>query len=148
MPYAKILAKQATYTLEKLHAELAGKILDNKREARKLATAMKHVEAVLKLLVPGYDVRPIAVRRRKLNPWFKRGTVLRRALDVLRTAERPLTTREITECMVKAKGISNPKPDAIRALTSSVSSCLQNYRGRGVAAHDQTTPARWSLAEA
>jgi hypothetical protein len=93
MPHAKIAAKQATYTLEKLHAELAGKILDNKKEARRLAEAMKHVEAVLKLLVPGYDVRPIAVRRRKLNPWFKRGTVLRNALDVLRNAERPLTAR-------------------------------------------------------
>ena len=48
---------------------------------------MLQVEAVMKMLQPGYDVRPIAVRRRKLNPWFKRGTVFRAALDVLRTAE-------------------------------------------------------------
>jgi hypothetical protein len=65
------------------------------KEAKRLAQAMMHVEAVLKMLEPGYDVRPIAVRRRRPNKWFKRGTVFRHALDVLRAAEGPLTTREI-----------------------------------------------------
>jgi hypothetical protein len=129
MPYAKILAKQATYTLEKLHAELAGKILDHKKEGRRLVAAMKHVEAVLKLLQPGYDVRPIAVRRKKLNPWFKRGTVLRHVLGALRKADSPLTAREITERMVMAHGVSNPDAAAIRALTTTVSSCLQAAYG-------------------
>ena len=147
MPHAKIATKQATFTLEQLHAELAGKIIDNRKEGRRLVAAMKHVEAVLKLLQPGYDVRPIAVRRKKLNPWFKRGTVLRAALDVLRAADGLLTAREITERMVKAKGAHDPKPEAIRALTCSVSSCLQNYRDRGVAAHDKSVPCRWSVSE-
>ena len=89
MPRAQILTTQATLTLEKLHAELGGKILDNKAEAKRLAAAMVHVEAVLKMLQPGYDVRPIAVRRRKPNPYFKRGTVWRSALDVLRGADSP-----------------------------------------------------------
>jgi hypothetical protein len=52
MPYAKIKTTQATLTLVQLHAELGGKILDNKREANRLRLAMKHVEAVLKLLDP------------------------------------------------------------------------------------------------
>jgi hypothetical protein len=90
MPYAKIKTKQAKFTLEQLHAELAGKILDNRKEANRLRQAMKHVEAVLKLLEPGYNVRPISVRRRRQNPWFKRGTVLRAALNVLRQADAPL----------------------------------------------------------
>jgi hypothetical protein len=145
MPHAKIATKQAKFTLEQLHAELAGKILDNKKEGRRLVAAMKHVEAVLKLLVPGYDVRPIAVRRRKQNPWFRRGTVLRHALDTMRAADRPLTAREITERMVQAKGVQNPNPSAIRALASGVSSCLQHYRERGIAAHDQSMPCRWSI---
>lgn len=145
MPYAKIATKQATFTLEQLHAELAGKIIDNRKEGRRLIAAMKHVEAVLKLLQPGYDVRPIAVRRKKLNPWFKRGTVLRHVLGVLRKADSPLTAREITERMVMAHGVSNPDPGAIRALTTTVSSCLQSYRDRAVAAHDKSVPCRWSI---
>ena len=46
---------RATSALEQLHAELAGKLQTNKRETQRLTQAMKHVEAVLKLLQPGYD---------------------------------------------------------------------------------------------
>src|SRR6266850_3133560 len=100
----------AMFALERLHAELGGQILQNKKDAKRLAKAMVHVEAVLKMLEPGYDVRPIAVRRRKPNPWFRRGTVFRHALDVLRTAEAPLTAREIVTAMIAAKGITDAKP--------------------------------------
>jgi hypothetical protein len=146
MPYAKIATKQATFTLEQLHAELAGKIIDNRKEAHRLRKAMRHVEAVIKLLQPEYSLRRIAVRRKRQNPWFRRGTVLRAALDILRKADGPLTNREITLRMVKARGVSNPDAGAIRALTGSVASCLQNYRGKGVVAHDQSIPVRWSIA--
>lgn len=146
MPYAQIAAKQAKYTLEKLHAELAGKIHDNKREAKRLAEAMVHVEAVLKLLVPGYDVRPIAVRRRKPNPWFKRGTVYRHALDVLRTAQEPMTTREITERMLAAKGVTNADPKALRDLITSVLSCLRLHEGKSVRTVGEGMPARWAIS--
>ena len=84
MPHAKIATTQAKLTLEQLHAELGGKILDNKAEAGRLRAAMQHVEAVLKLLDPAHNLRTIAVRRRKPNEWFKRGTMWRLALDVLR----------------------------------------------------------------
>ena len=145
MPHAKIKTKQATFTLNQLHAELAGKIIDNRKEARRLRTAMKHVEAVLKLLEPEFNLRRIAVRRRRQNPWFKRGTVLRHAMDMMRRASTPLTTREITEGMLRARGVTDAKPRAIRDLMCSVLSSLQNYRGRGVAAHDQSNPVRWSI---
>ncbi len=94
---AEIATTQAKFTLERLHAELGGKILENEKERERLTESMIHVEAVLKMLDPEYDVRPIAVRRRKPNPWFKRGTVFRHPLDVLRTAAQPLSAREITE---------------------------------------------------
>ena len=55
MPHAKIKTHQAKHTLEQLHAELGGKILDNRAEAKRLAQCMKHVEAVLKLLDPAYS---------------------------------------------------------------------------------------------
>lgn len=63
---------------------MAGKLIDNKAEAERLAQAMKHVEAVLKLIDPSFNLRPIAIRRRKPNPYFTRGTIFRYALDVLR----------------------------------------------------------------
>jgi hypothetical protein len=146
MPYAKIATKQAKYTLEQLHAELAGKILDNKREAKRLAQAMVHVEAVLKLLVPGYDVRPIAIRRRKHNPWFKRGTVLRIVLGVLRDATGPMTAREIVLAMLAAKGVKDAKPDDVRGLATTVQTCLAGHNGGTVRNVATGIPGRWVLA--
>jgi hypothetical protein len=60
MPRVEIATRQAKFTLEKLHSELAGKILDNKAEADRLRQSMVHVEAVLKLIDPAYDCRPIS----------------------------------------------------------------------------------------
>jgi hypothetical protein len=74
-----------------LHAELAGKILANKREAIRLRTTVMQVEAMVKMLQPGFNVASIAARRRnKSNPWFKRGTLFRSAVDVLRRAQAPM----------------------------------------------------------
>jgi hypothetical protein len=63
MPRAEIASKQAVYTLGLLHVELAGKLLANKREAIRLRTAMMQVEAVVKMLEPGFNVASIAATR-------------------------------------------------------------------------------------
>ncbi len=144
MPRAEIATKQAKFTLEKLHAELGGKILDNKAEAKRLTTAMLHVEAVLKMLVPNYDVRSIAVRRRKPNPYFKRGTVWRSALDVLRKANSPLTTNEIARRMLTAKGVLQPTPYERRTVEGAVSGSLSSHKGGAVVGEGK--PMRWNLA--
>jgi hypothetical protein len=44
-------------------------------------------EAVLQMLQPGFSVASIAAKRRnKSDPWFKRGTLFRSTVDVLRRA--------------------------------------------------------------
>lgn len=53
MPRADIKTKQAVFTLSQLHAELAGKFLENERQRVRLKTAMLQVEAVLQMLQPG-----------------------------------------------------------------------------------------------
>lgn len=144
MPRAEIATHQAKFTLEKLHAELGGKIKDNKAEAKRLMESMKHVEAVLKLLIPGYNARSIAVRRRKPNPWFKRGTVWRSALDVLRQAEKPLSASEIAARMVTAKGVQEPAHKAVRDLEGAVRASLHNHNGKTVTAIGGR-PERWKI---
>lgn len=144
MPRAEIATTQATFTLEQLHQELAGKIIDNRSEARRLAQSMRHVEAVLKLLDPDYSLRRIAVRRRKPNPWFKRGTVFRSAIDVLRTAERSLSAQEIAETMLAKKGVSGVDRRALRDLTGAVQSSLRNHK-TGMVSGDGARPERWKL---
>jgi hypothetical protein len=73
VPHAAILTKQAMFTLAKLHSELAGKVIENKKEARRLTVSRLQVEAIMKLLEPGYSVRAISIRRRKLNALVHEG---------------------------------------------------------------------------
>src|SRR5258707_4562179 len=104
MPRAEIASKQAIFRLSQLHAELAGRLLANNLAAVKIRTAMMQVEAVLQMLQPGFSVAAIAAKRRnKSNPWFKRGTLFRSAVDVLRRAGTPMTAREIADKLVADK---------------------------------------------
>ena len=60
---------------------MAGKFAENRNAGVKIKTAMMQVEAVLQMLKPDFDVRTISAKRRnKSNPWFKRGTLFRRAV--------------------------------------------------------------------
>jgi hypothetical protein len=134
------------HTLRQLHAELAGKLIDNKSEARRIVTAMKQVEAVMKLLQPGYDVRPIAIRRRKANTWFKRGTVFRHALDAMRKAGRAMTAREVADAMLAAKGVRDAPNESVRVLVNAVQASLQNHDGKSVIRIGEGFPGRWRIA--
>jgi hypothetical protein len=141
-------ARPAIQTLERLHAELGGKILENKQEHANLAEQMRHVEAVIKMLDPGYSLRAMSVKRRKPNPWFKRGTVYRRAVDVLRTATEPLTAREIAERVLAAANVIKPNKAALADLTGTILASLRNHAGKGVQRANEGSPARWELKEA
>jgi hypothetical protein len=97
-----------------LHAELAGNILANKREAIRLRAAVMQVEAVVKMLQPGFNVASIAAKRRnKSNPWFKRGTLFGSAVDVLRQAQAPMTAREIADTLIAGKAPQATRKQAV-----------------------------------
>src|ERR1700730_14521946 len=114
MPRAEIASKQAIFTLSQLHAELAGELLANKLAAVKIRTAMMQVEAVLQILQPGFSVAAIAAKRRnKSNPLFKRGTLLRSAVGVLRGAPAPMTAGPIADALVADKGPQATRKQAI-----------------------------------
>jgi hypothetical protein len=101
---ADIKTKQAVYP--QLHAELAGKFLETRRQGVRLKTAMMQVEAMLQMLQPGFSVASIAAKRRnRSNPWFKRGTLFRSGADVLRRASGPMTPREIATTLIADKAV-------------------------------------------
>ena len=146
MPRAEIASKQAVYTLGLLHAELAGKLLANKREAIRLRTAMLQVEAVVKILEPGFNVARIAAKRRnKSNPWFKRGTLFRSAVDVMRRAGTPMTAREIAEALIAGKAPQATRKQAID-LQAAILAAMRKRNGGTVVG--EGAPARWRLKEA
>jgi hypothetical protein len=144
MPRAESASKQAVYTLGLLHAELAGKLLANKREAIRLRTAMMQVEAVVKMLEPGFNVASIAAKRRnKSNPWFKRGTLFRSAVDVMRRAGEPMTAREIANTLIADKAHQATRKQAIDLLAAILAALRKRDGGTVVG---EGAPARWRLA--
>jgi hypothetical protein len=143
MPKAEIKSKQAIYTLSQLHAELAGKFLENRRQGVRLNTAMMRVEAVLQMLQPGFNVQSIAAKRRnKSNPWFKRGTLFRSAVDMLRRAKAPMTAREIADALIAGKA---PQATRKQAIDLQAAILVALRKRNGVTVVGEGAPARWRL---
>jgi hypothetical protein len=132
--------------LVRLHADLGGQIQANKAEAKRLAEAMRHVEVVIKLYDPDYSVRAISARRRvQGNPWFKRGTMFRHALDALRKGGTPMTVREITDAVMAANGITDATAKQRDGLEAGLRSCLETNVGKTVQRAGEGMPKRWRL---
>src|SRR5712672_2335275 len=99
----------AVASLVKLQADLAGRIQQNKLEAERLQQEVRHVEATIKLFDPDFNLQEIAPRRRqKQNVFFKRGTIFRRAVDVMRVRAEPMTIAAITTAVMIAAKITIP----------------------------------------
>jgi hypothetical protein len=143
MPRAEILSKQAIHTLKQLHAELGGKIETNHKSGNKLRAQMVQVEAVMKMLDPEFSTRGISIKRRVIgNPWFKRGTMFRSAVDVMRRAGRPMTAREISDALLAGKTpVATRKQEG--ALQAAILAAFRVRNGKTVVG--EGAPARWRL---
>jgi hypothetical protein len=134
--------------LRRLHAKIGGEIIDSRKNIKRLREDRRHVTAVIKMFSPGYDTRTIAARRTyKANPWFKRGTLFRSALDIMRRTAEPLTVRQIVDRLLAAKGIASPRTDQVRGMQSAILASLQHRKGKGLIV-GEGAPARWRLKEA
>ena len=132
--------------LVRLHADIGGRIKVNKLEAERLAQDMKHVEAVLRMFDPNYNVAAIVQRRRVHgNPWFKRGTLFREGVGTLRASEQPLTVREIILATLAAKGITGLTDKQIQVLCGGLNNSLCNNEGKTVERVGDGSPYRWRV---
>ena len=146
MPHGKILPYHALKTLTQLHAELGGKIDGNRRAGDKLRAQMVQVEAVIKMLEPDFSVKGISAKRRNVgNPWFKRGTLYRAVLDVLRDAPAPLTAAQICNAVLEGKEPQATHRQAT-VLQNAILSALRNRQGKSIERVGEGLPARWKLA--
>jgi len=92
--------------LKAKRAELSGLIADYEKRIGQARADLVHVDAVLRMFAP--EVEPDAIKPKKAvqrNGWFSVGECYRLALDTLRTAPRPMPTREVTERLMLVKGL-------------------------------------------
>ena len=76
---------------------------------------------------------------------FKRGTLFRHALDVLKPAAEPLTTREVVLAILRANGVAEPTAKQVRDLYGGVQSSLRSCNGKSVALVGGGTRMRWKI---
>jgi len=95
------------------------------------------------VLDPDFNAHAVSAKRRNTgNPWFKRGTLFRSAVDVLRRATAPMTARQIAEALIAGKAPQATRKQAID-LQAAILVALPKRNG-GMVVGDGA-PARWRL---
>ena len=107
---------------------------------------MVQVEAVIKMLEPEFNVRAISAKRRNTgNPWFKRGTLYRATIDVMRRAKEPMTAREIMLAVLDGK---TPVPSRKQEKAIQAALLVGLRKRNGGAVVGERAPARWAVKAA
>lgn len=114
-------------------SELSGQIMHHQEAMRQLSAAIGHIDGAIKLFAPEYDLRTIkATAHKQMNPWFKTGESVRCILDALRTAVEPLTTRQVCEAILKAKGIDPLEITDWALFLNTVLAALRRQEKKGI----------------
>ena len=89
------------------YSELSSQFQHHQEVMRQIAADLDHLTTTIKLFEPDIDLRTIKVTNHRLsNIWFEHGEANRLILNVLRTAGKPLSTRQIGEAMAALKGMT------------------------------------------
>ena len=130
-------------------SEVAGQIASYKTEIAKLQDALSHLDGSIKLFSPGYDLRTVKAKRTNTrNQYFVKGEAQRMTLDLLREAAKPLNSREITDRLMKRKGIASTAALVAR-IQKNVIAVLrrqENHLLKQVGPSDQPGGMKWAIA--
>lgn len=113
-------------------ASLAGEIEFAQAELRKLISALDSVEATIRVFDPDIDldqVRPRPVPPR--HAAFK-GEVTRVVFDSLRSANAPLTSRDIAVRLMTWRGLDPENTGLLVLMTKRIGSCLRAKKEQGL----------------
>ena len=136
---SQAMTDYAVEALKKKRAELTGEIARNQARLEELARDVEHIDGVLRIMAPDFIAE--SVRPKVFVPpksWSKRGEMSRAVLSILRTAEGPLTTREIAAIVARQRGLE-PDTAMLNIMTRRVGHCLRDKREQGVVRSTEET---------
>lgn len=131
--------------LAKKRGELAGEIDATHERLRELVNQLEHIDATLRIVAPDMVVE--AIRPKAFRPpedWSKRGQMSRLVLSILRTADEPLTTREIAAQMLLERAMDTTDQRMLRTMTKRVACALRDQRDKG-RARSEDGPGTYQL---
>ena len=99
------------------------------KEIRKVTCDIDHLEAAMRLFDP--EATPNAIKRYVVRHRAKKGTVKAFVLDTLRKAQAPLTSAQITDLWLEARGLRTD--DQTRTvIRKRIGAGLISLRAKGV----------------
>jgi hypothetical protein len=111
-------------------AEVAGQIASFKTEILRLQGALSHLDGSIKLFAPEFDLRTVKAKRtNKRNQYFAKGEAQRMVLDTILEAGKPLNSHEITDRLLKRKGIAS-SAELIARIQKNVIAVLHRQDGQ------------------
>ncbi len=135
----------ALSALKNKRATLASEIVQLERQLRHRRESLVHVDACLRLLDPATEPESLPLKRMpKHIKLFRQGELGRLILDVLRNADTPVSTQEITGAILEAGGHG---PSARPSVMPRVRGNLAYLHGRRRVIKTGNGPTtRWTLA--
>lgn len=127
------------------YCHLMGELKRHPDRADEIRQNMVHLEAVIRLFRPDADLsrlRPI--RARKDTRWHKVGFGIRNVLDILKQADRPLSTREIVLEVMRRASLPTDDKEAVHSVCASIHMSILRRKGRGIV-RIEGKPIRWGL---
>ena len=130
--------------LKSKRAELSGILTQLEREIVGHRTALAHLDATILMFDP--DAKPSQIKPRRQvarNNWFGPSECIRAIYDVLRPATEPMTTRDVAERIMAAKGIHR-EGRALELITKIVLAAL--HRAKDIERVPIGSTIAWRLA--
>lgn len=132
--------------LKDKRARIDGEIKMRRYQIARLEMELAHLDAVIRLFRPGFDVAKIATKRTitRSAKGTIRGSGTREALKVLREAVQPLTSREIATKIFENRGEEFSEVTCER-LANNIHGNLSRRTDGAVTLDAMTYPGRWSI---
>lgn len=109
---------------------LAGDIREFEERLEQLRSDVLHVDAVIRLMDPAYQLDAIVPKsRRQRRQWFGNGEMLRIVLETLRRATDPLTSREVAMEVMERKGFDTNDGATLRLIEKRVDATIRRRGG-------------------
>jgi hypothetical protein len=117
--------------LQTKRAELVKLRKELVREAKKVLCDIDHIDACIRLFDPKADIERIRLNRYATKHRAPMGQLKRFVLTQFRTAQEPLTSRQITEEWIKDRGLQ-PDEDTFVILRKRIGACIVTAKNSGL----------------
>lgn len=101
-----------------------------------ISESIDRLDSTILLINPDYDLSLVNLRTVRADFWGQRGSLTRAIFRVLWDSVPPLSSRQVSQCILKQNEFCEGNEPDIRALTKSVGRALRDKTGKGVVRYE------------